>query len=601
MPHLIQLYGHNDEAVFHDDSDYEKFYQYVNLALGLYSIQLHAYSLTPQRILLFLSAPDKKTLGGFMQYLGRRYVPYYNHRYHRHGALWESRYGSCPVEPYTYSLLVKKYVECASVNNTQHRSFADSPFLHITPHDEYLRLGENAIQRLNAYRHFCLGVISPAVVARIESALAQNCLLATTPYSRVLESKLQRNLRPRRSGRPRKHLHNPVARWEWLEKKAEYLLQQYCYREIRMPLLERLEQNLIPPFSNEINEFPLSHQVLLRGDGTQGCLRVLLQYQNLQTATRLWYRGTLFRRQHQHSIGQFHQLGVEAFGYPDIGIEIELLLLQFDFFNSLQLLPYIELKLNTLGTTDNFVCFRQALQQYYRPVLTLLNARQAMCFNDNPEQLLIDDDPLLRRMSGQAPRLEYFISEPARDHFNKLCRGLTELSIPFTYDATLFPTNDYNGVLFEWHAESLHNNSLLCRGGRYDNSASRLIGKPVSACGFAFMLEPIMQLLACKKMATEYSKSIDVVIIPGQSRACDAALLLGRKLRSHFPQLSILNDCSTLRLPTRQKNAQRLGARFILIMENSESDITFCDEESHSLIQIPVEQILAHLSRALVM
>ena len=601
IPHLVQLCGHNDETIFKGEEDYQYFYQCVDTAMSIYAVRLHAYSLSSKKIFLFLSAPDKECLGRFMQYIAKGYTHYFNHRHQRHGTLWDSRYNCCPVEPNAYFLLTKKYVECHCVDETPHHSFADSPEVRITPHEEYLRLGENAAQRSGAYQRFCLGMIVPAVITRIESSLAQNCLLATTPYSQSLEEKYQRNLRPRKSGRPRKHYQNPAADWEWLEKKAEYLLQQYCYKEIRMPLLERLEENATRSFSGERDELMLNHQALFRGDGTMGCLRLLSQYQNLQIGTRLWYLGAMFRRQNQQNISQFHQLGVEAFGYPDIGIEIELISLQYDFFKSLQLLPFVELKINTLGNVEEFTQFRRHLQQYYQPLASLLNARQLACLEQHPERLLSDKDNLMLRLAEKAPQLEACLSLQSRQRFTHLCDSLTALNIPFTHDKNLFPVNDYNDQLFEWYADSLHHNKLLCRGGRYDNSASRLIGHPVSACGFAFMLEPIMQLLTATKKSSDYAKHVDVVIIPSQERARDQAILLGRRLRRNFPHLSIVNDCSTLRLSTRQKNAQRQGARFILLIDGSDNEVTFCDEENHCWVQIPLHEVTAHLSMALMM
>jgi histidyl-tRNA synthetase len=99
------------------------------------------------------------------------------------------------------------------------------------------------------------------------------------------------------------------------------------------PVAGKLEEDLTQSFCSDSGELLLNHQALLRGDGTMGCLRLLSQHRNLQTETRVWYQGTMFRRQHQQNISQFHQLGVETFGYSDIGIEIELISLQYDFLN----------------------------------------------------------------------------------------------------------------------------------------------------------------------------------------------------------------------------------------------------------------------------
>lgn len=586
-----------------DKEDYQNFYQCLDMALSVYSIELHAYSLTSNKLLLLLSAPDKERLCRFMQYIAKGYTHYFNHRHQRHGTLWNSRYNCCPVEPGAYFLLTQKYVEYHCADDSPHHSFGGIPDTRIIPHEEYLRLGENTAQRLISYRRFCLRIITPSVITQIKSALAQNSLLATSSYSRVLEEKYQRHLRPRKIGRPRKHYQNAIEKWEWLEKKAEYLLHQYCYNEIRMPLLEELGENTAQSFSSESNELILSNETLFRGDGTMGCLQLLSQYQKLQNGTRLWYQGTMFRSVNQKNIHQFHQLGVEAFGYPSIGIEIELVLLQFEFFKSLHLHPFVELKINTLGNSEEFEQFRRHLRQYYQPMIPLLNPRQIACIEKRPELLLTDNDNLMQYLAKKAPQIDTYISTKSHQRFDQVCDALTTLNIPFTHDRNLFPVNDYNGLVFEWYANSLNQNNqnkLLCRGGRYDSSASRIIGHPVSACGFAFMLEPIMQLLTSTRKSSDYGKHIDVVIIPSRERAQNDAFLLGRSLRRNFPHLSILNDYSTQRLSLRQKNARHLGGRFILLIDGSD-EVTFCDEENHCWMQIPLHEVTAHLSKALVM
>ncbi|WP_227543294.1 transposase [Raoultella ornithinolytica] len=108
IPHLVKLSGHNDEVIFKDDEDISNLYHCVDNALAIYSIKLHAYSLSLQKITLLLSAPDKESLGRFMQHLGKGYAHDFNHRHQRHGTLWDSRYDCSPVEPNAYFLLVKK-------------------------------------------------------------------------------------------------------------------------------------------------------------------------------------------------------------------------------------------------------------------------------------------------------------------------------------------------------------------------------------------------------------------------------------------------------------------------------------------------------------
>jgi histidyl-tRNA synthetase len=49
------------------------------------------------------------------------------------------------------------------------------------------------------------------------------------------------------------------------------------------------------------------------------------------------------------------------------------------------------------------------------------------------------------------------------------------------------------------------------------------------------------------------------------------------------------------------KNAQRQGARFILLIDGNETEVTFYDEENHDWVQISLNDVVAHLSHSLMM
>ena len=600
LPHLVQLRGHNSQPLFQDSTDYQHCLGCLDKALQEYDIRLHAYSLTPARALLLLSAADKQQLGRFMQHLGRSYVPFYNQKYHRRGALWESRYDSCPLEASSYFLLVKKYVEQPAQELPWH-SFADQPATKITPHSEYLNLGSDDQQRRRNYQAFCRTPDSPAITLNIGYALEQNCLLATAGYSRPLEQTLQRRLRPRQSGRPRKHFNNSVVMWSQLENQAKTLLERYCYQEVRLSLLE---QDAVLPavrFSLQDNDCPVSHHSRLCNDGTESCLQLVSRHRQLQDASRLWYLGETFRHgdDKPQTLRQYHQLGVEAFGYQGTAIVLEQLQLQQTLFRQLGIDKHTELRINTPGTGQEFSDYCHRLRQWYQPLHYLLTPQQQQWSVENPIRLLqnSENDPLLSRLNQQAPCATGFLSEHSRQQFTLLCQALNQLHIPYIHDHGLFSANHYNTLVFEWHNDMLEEHSLLSRGGCYDENASRIAGTPLSACGFTMMFDNLMQLLVRLQGTGVLSPPTDVVIIADQEKNRSAALILGRKLRQHFPQLSIINDCSSLRLPTRIRNALHQGARVILQVNEDDSALTLMTREPASEQQLPVSEVIAQLSR----
>ena len=557
FPHLTQLRGHNGEPLFREKNDYTTFENALSLAAKRYAIAIHSYSLAAERIFLMVSAEDRQSLSRFIQYLGRRYVPYYNQRYQRYGSLWESRYDCSPLQASTYFLIVKRFIECNEDGINSHHSDGVSPKNIIASHPVWLNLADNEIEQQQRFRDFCCTPATPSLVSRIRNTLSQNCLLATPTVSKRLELQLACSLQVRQRGRPRKYSSANVDQYQELELHAASFLRLRGYQQVRLSLLEH------ESFTTDNDPTLFSH-IQLRRDGTTGCLRLVSRTSALQSMSRVWYSGTMFGQgHHDHTLQQSDQIGVEAFGMPGIDIEVEQLVLQAHFFQRLAIADQVELHINMLGDTNTFVAFRRALLAYYQPYAHLLTAEQQQQLASRPEWMGHSSDPFLQRLATAAPRLVDFISTDSQRRFSRLQWALNQAGIAWHHDTQLFPRNEYCQVVFEWRSH----NSVMSRGGRYDAWASRTLEYPIAACGFAFLVEPIVRLLEQRKIKLNSPSSVDIVIITSQPRVTVQTVLLARQLRQHFPELSIVTDSSQLRMATRHKNSRNQGAKITLEME----------------------------------
>ncbi|MET4878223.1 ATP phosphoribosyltransferase regulatory subunit [Morganella morganii] len=612
LPQLIKLNGHNHEKLFQEENDYARFLTCVDRSLESYNCELHAYSLQADTVLLLLTPKSKEDLSRFIQHIGRQYVPYYNNKYQRTGALWDRRYNSCLIETNSYFLLVSQYVDTFTSDQSEYNdkhnlnyssyghNTGECTIPRMTEHQCYLQLGKTPEERGIHYQHFLYTTISQSVIERIQICLNQNCVLGTNQYCQKLEFEVNRTVRPHQSGRPRKHYSNDVADWIWLENRASKLLARYCYQEIRFPVLEYWDDHMknAAAFADDNHNGPklnCSHPALLRGEGTMGCLRVIAQHQRLQSKSKLWYIGAMFRNVagQKQDFEQYHQIGVEAFGYDNIDIELEHILMQYDFFSSLHLTPYIELKINTAGSEEEFSRFRQALREYYQPFLPFFEEPWLVKLKEKPEQLLSTPHKLLDIVNKKAPRLSEFLSEASAARFRQLLESLNRLKIPYSVTPGLYPVNNYCHTLFEWrttHPDS--HDELLCRGGRYDASASHLLDKQVAVSGFAFMLDPIIFLIRkCHKQLLRQNAT-DVVLIPENTRAAGHALMVGRRLRTLFPHFTIKNDCSGMRISTCRKNAERNGSRFIIVVPSEDDKALELTDKDNGMIQFVNENAM---------
>jgi putative transposase len=131
----------------------------------------------------FLVSPETaESTGRMMQSLGRRYVRFFNDRYHRTGTLWEGRYKSTLVDTDTYFFMVATYIEMNPVRARMVAHPEEYPWSSfaanalgrsnplLTPHELYLALARNHEERQQIYRQLFIHKPEPHLVACLRSA-----------------------------------------------------------------------------------------------------------------------------------------------------------------------------------------------------------------------------------------------------------------------------------------------------------------------------------------------------------------------------------------------------------------------------------------------
>ncbi len=120
--HLVQR-GNNRQAVFYDDSDYRAYLGWLVEGAQRYGCAIHAYVLMTNHVHLLLTPRDRDSISRLLQYVGRRYVAYVNHRYGRTGTLWEGRFKASVIDASEYLLRCYRYIEL----NPVRAGMVDSP------------------------------------------------------------------------------------------------------------------------------------------------------------------------------------------------------------------------------------------------------------------------------------------------------------------------------------------------------------------------------------------------------------------------------------------------------------------------------------------
>ena len=213
--HIIQR-GNNRMACFYQNSDYQYFLKTLAEQAGKYQCYLHAWCLMTNHVHLLLTPAAEHSAALLMKHLGQRYVQYINRTYQRSGTLWEGRFRSCLVQNSGYLLSCYRYIELNPVRAgmvthpaeyrwTSYRSNGQGERQDwLTPHPEYLALGNNRRTRSACYRDLFTSPVDPELISEIRSATNGNYALGNDRFKSVIEQMVKQRVTKGKPGRPAK-------------------------------------------------------------------------------------------------------------------------------------------------------------------------------------------------------------------------------------------------------------------------------------------------------------------------------------------------------------------------------------------------------------
>lgn len=366
--------------------------------------------------------------------------------------------------------------------------------------------------------------------------------------------------------------------WQEMEQKARNVLNQYGYREIRMPIVEKTElfKRSIGEVTDIVEKEMYSFEdrngdwLTLRPEGTAGCVRAGIENGLLHNQTqRLWYCGPMFRheRPQKGRYRQFHQIGVETFGFTGPDMDAELILLSARLWRELGL-EGLELQINSLGTPECRAIYREKLVAYFSEHQERLDEDSRRRLHSNPMRILDSKNPDMAELVQQAPKLSDHLDPESREHFEQLLAILDQAKLSYKINPLLVRGLDYyTKTVFEWVTDRLGAQSAVCAGGRFDGLVQQLGGRASPAAGFAMGLERLYELVK-DNLKPDYQPHAYLL-------ACDdahtlAALELGERLRDTIPGLRLVCHCGGGSMKARFKKADQSGAELALILGQEE-------------------------------
>jgi putative transposase len=214
--HHVITRGMDRQAIFRCDDDYYAYLNWLEQAAKRFKVAIHAYVLMGNHVHLLASPTDSEGLGRMMQWIGRFYVPYFNHKYDRAGTLWQGRFKASVIDSETYFMACSRYIELNPVRVqlvSEPGEYPWSSYAHhiglktdplITDHPLFWALGNTPFEREAAYRRLMQQPPDRVEIEQLREAVLKGWALGSERFKNNLEQRIARRVSPAKRGRPAK-------------------------------------------------------------------------------------------------------------------------------------------------------------------------------------------------------------------------------------------------------------------------------------------------------------------------------------------------------------------------------------------------------------
>ena len=336
----------------------------------------------------------------------------------------------------------------------------------------------------------------------------------------------------------------------------------------------------------------------LRPENTAGVVRAMISNGLTQSLPlKFFYAGPMFRyeRPQKGRMRQFHQIGIEYLGPRDGLADAEIIGCGARILDSLGVLDRCTLHLNSLGDTESRQAYRTALLAFLEAHAGDLSDDSQTRLKTNPLRILDSKDQGDRAILADAPRLDAFLNDISRAHFQTVTASLERAGIAWRFDPLLVRGLDYYcHTAFEFITDALGAQGTVLGGGRYDGLSEMLGGPPVAGVGWAAGVERLAMLAGAAPPAAP-----PVAVMPMDEDAGVAAYALAERLRTAGFAVDVPTGGA---IGKRLKKADKAGVRMAVILGSDEvagDTAQLRDLVTGTQIEIAQADLAAHLATAL--
>ncbi len=399
-----------------------------------------------------------------------------------------------------------------------------------------------------------------------------------------------------------------VELWQEIERVARELFDDFGFKEIRIPIMERTEL-----FKRSIGEdtdivekemytFPdrKGDLITLRPEATASIVRAYIQHKLFakDPVQKFYLLGPMFRRERPQKgrYRQFYQIDAEIFGVASPLVDVQLILMLVTLFERLQV-PDISAHINTLGCPQCRPGFKSALQGMLMSVSDRLCSDCVRRRDRNPLRVLDCKVPACREALEDAPSILDHLCSECQDDFAEVRNSLDKLKVPYVIDKRLVRGLDYYArTTFEIQTGALGAQSAVAGGGRYDGLVKELGGPQIPATGFAIGFDRLAEISGLK--ASDFERKPDIFVAAlgekSQSLAFEWICRLG------LSGIGAEMDFGDKSLKSQMKRADRLGASYVLLLgdkELEEGTATLRNMATKEQVALPIDGMVENIEK----
>jgi histidyl-tRNA synthetase len=399
-----------------------------------------------------------------------------------------------------------------------------------------------------------------------------------------------------------------VELWQAVEKVARGLLEDFGFKEIRIPIMERTQL-----FARSIGEdtdivekemytFPdrKGDLITLRPEATASIVRAYIQHRlHARDPVQKFYTiGPMFRRERPQKgrYRQFYQINAEIFGVQSGLADVQLIYLLVTLFAQLKVAD-VRAHINSLGCPKCRPEFKAALAEYLASVSDQLCANCVRRKDRNPLRVLDCKVPDCRAAMTDAPSIIDYLDPECKADFDEVQSMLQKLKIPFVVDKNLVRGLDYYArTTFEIQTEALGAQNAVAGGGRYDGLVSELGGPDIPATGFAIGFDRLTELTGLKAAQFYRKPDIFVAALGKKSRlqAFEWVCALGNE------GINAELDFGSKSLKSQMKRADRLAAGYVLLVGDDElkkGEAILRNMETKEQVSVPLDGLVEAIKK----